>query len=105
MRRRVHADGLVSPGAVERVLGDRQQFDVRETHVSDVADEFVGKFAIAQIAIVGLAAPGAEVHFIDADGPIEWMARWCGAPSRNRRPNDRSVSYTMEALPGGGSWQ
>ena len=32
--RRVVADGLVAPGAVERVLGDRQELDVGEAHLA-----------------------------------------------------------------------
>ncbi len=46
--RRKHADRLVAPGAVERMLGDRQQFDMGEAHLPDVFDQFVGEFAIGQ---------------------------------------------------------
>ena len=40
VRWRKHADRLVTPGAVERVFGHRQQFDVRESHGLDVLGQY-----------------------------------------------------------------
>jgi hypothetical protein len=47
------AHGLVAPRAVEGVLADRQQFDVRIAHVARVVGERHGQVAIAE---PGLAA-------------------------------------------------
>src|SRR6201986_3466170 len=46
--RRVVADGLGSPRAVEGMLHDRQQLDVRVTEFLHVGNELLGKFAIAE---------------------------------------------------------
>ena len=56
--RRKHADGLVAPGAVERMLRDGQQFDMRESEVLDVRHELACEVAIGQVKPVILAAPG-----------------------------------------------
>ena len=69
--RREHTDGLVTPRPVERVFGHGQELDVRETHVTDVVDEFVGEFPVAEILVVALTPPGAEVHLVDAHRPVE----------------------------------
>ena len=42
-RRRKKTDRLVSPGAVERVLGNRQQLDMGEPHLLDVLCELDGR--------------------------------------------------------------
>ncbi|MCY1525358.1 hypothetical protein D9M68_603340 [compost metagenome] len=56
--RRIQADRLVAPRAIERVLGDGQQLDVREAQVAHVGHERVGQLAVVQpfLAVV-LAAP------------------------------------------------
>ena len=52
---------LVAPGTTERVLGHRQQLDVREAGLVEVLDEFVGQFAVGQPGL-----PRTEVHLVDA---------------------------------------
>ena len=47
-RRRVIIRHLVTPRAFERMLGDRQQLDVRETHLEHVRQQRLGKLEIAQ---------------------------------------------------------
>ena len=45
--RREQRDRLVSPGAVERVFGDRHHLDMGEPEIGDIGDELLGQFAIA----------------------------------------------------------
>ncbi len=75
--RREIAGGLVAPRAVERMLHDRQQLDMREAHVRHVLRELVGEVPVTQnlLGILGTAAPGAEVHLVDRPGRIERIAR------------------------------
>ena len=63
--RRVHAQWLVAPGTVKRVLGDGQQFQVREAHILRVGRQGLGQFLPAQPAAVIMPAPAAQVHFVD----------------------------------------
>ena len=64
---------LVSPGAVERMLHDGQQFDVGESQLVDVIGEAGRDLAIAERAVVlfGNAHPGAEVNFVDRHGRVQ----------------------------------
>jgi len=62
----IQARGLITPGAVEGIFGDRQQFEMGEAHLLDVGHQLLGQFAIGQIAIAFTAPPGAQMHFIDA---------------------------------------
>ena len=59
-RRRVVGRDLVAPRAAERVLGDRQELDVREAGLGDVVDQLPGELAVGQPH-----APRAEVHLVD----------------------------------------
>ena len=67
------AQRLISPRTVVGMLHDGQQFDVRVAEFLDVRNQLVGKFAIAEPAIVFLrhAPPGAEMHFVNADGLLQ----------------------------------
>ena len=66
--RRIESDRLVAPRAVKREFGNGQQFDMSETHLFDIGDEFVGKLGIAEPEVVfGVSAPGAKMDFVDAD--------------------------------------
>ena len=66
--RRVEAERLVAPGAVERKFGERQQFDVGKAHFFDVADEFVAELFVGEpVVVFRVAPPRAEVDFVDAD--------------------------------------
>ena len=42
------ARGLIAPGQVEGVLGDRQQFDVGEAHVLHIGCQPMGQFAVVE---------------------------------------------------------
>ena len=66
--RRVEAERLVAPGAVEREFGERQQFDVGKAHFFDVVDEFVAELFVGEpVVVFRVAPPRAEVDFVDAD--------------------------------------
>ena len=64
---------LVSPGAVEGMLHDGQQFDVGESQLVHVVGEAGRDLAIGERAVVffGDAHPGAEVHFVDRHGRVQ----------------------------------
>ena len=64
----IKTDGLVSPRAVERMLGHRQEFEVREPEVGDVGQQRVGQFVPGQERLRGVIvpAPRSRVHFVDA---------------------------------------
>ncbi|OPZ92587.1 MAG: hypothetical protein BWY73_00731 [candidate division TA06 bacterium ADurb.Bin417] len=61
------AGGLVAPGFIEGVLGDRQQFDVGEAEGTQVLDQARGQFPVVQEPAVGPPVPGAEVQFVNRD--------------------------------------
>jgi hypothetical protein len=67
--RRVIARHLVAPGPVERVLHDRQELDVRETHRQRVVGEERSDLAIVQEPVprLGRAPPRPQVHLVDRD--------------------------------------
>ena len=83
---RVVAGGLVAPGAVEGVLGDGQQPDVRVAHVRDVAHEAVSELVVGEVGAAGVllarglgavagqpvvvARPAAQVHLVDVEGAL-----------------------------------
>jgi hypothetical protein len=75
-RRREQAHGLIAPGAVEGVLAEGQELDVRETHVGDVVHQFLRRLPVGQhaVVLVGLAAPGPEMHLVDADRRLAAVA-------------------------------
>ncbi|MNH11885.1 hypothetical protein D3C79_714130 [compost metagenome] len=61
---------LVAPGAAERVLHDRQQFDMGEAQLLNVRHQALGQLAPVVIAphlarLVQLAAPRPRVQFVD----------------------------------------
>ena len=57
---------LVAPGALERMLHDRHQLDVREAQVAHVRAELLGELAPAEAA-----TPGRRVHLVHRDGALE----------------------------------
>ena len=69
-RGREQADGLVAPGGVERVLGDRQQLDMGEAHIHHIGDQLAGKIVVRKKAVAAVALPGAEMHLVDAHRPL-----------------------------------
>ena len=75
--RRIQGERLVAPGSIERVLVDRQQFDMGESHVLDVGREALGQFPIGQVAMVflGNALPGPEMHLVDGHRAVPVVDR------------------------------
>ncbi len=67
------AERLIAPGSVVRMLHDREQLDVRVAKLFDIRDQLVGKLAVTEPAIVllGEAAPGTEMDFVNGDGGLE----------------------------------
>ena len=79
--RREQADRLVAPGAAERMLGDRQELEMREAHIGRVGDEALGELVIAQHPVV-FVGTGARTR----DAP----RRSTSAP-RAPRPAGRAI--------------
>jgi hypothetical protein len=80
--RREQAGRLVSPRAVERVLGDREEFHVREAKVAQVGGQLLGKLTIGEpAAILRVPPPGAEMHLVDRH---RCRTRICTLGSRDR---------------------
>ncbi len=65
------AGGLVAPGAVERVLHDRQELDVGEAQRVDVVRQLGCDLAVAQGLPAAAAAPRAQVHLVDGDRRVQ----------------------------------
>ena len=65
--RREVAGGLVAPGFVERVFGDRQQFEVGVALVDGIGHQALGQFPPQVGLAVGMAHPGAGMQFVDID--------------------------------------
>ena len=94
--RREIAGGLVAPRFVERMLGDRHQLDVRVAHVGDVGHQLLGQLAIGVEAAVGMAAPRAGVHFVDAHRRVQPVAARAPRQPVARRPR-RSCDGAADA--------
>ncbi len=76
--RRVIVRHLITPRALEGMLGDRQQLDVRETHFEHVGQQRLGKLEIADEAVPLLhhSSPGAEMDLVNADrAPMPLLLR------------------------------
>src|SRR5260370_36383907 len=60
------ARGLISPGTIEGMLHDGEQFDVRESQLSHVVGKARRDLAIGERSVVlfGDAHPGAEVDLV-----------------------------------------
>src|SRR5580704_10292650 len=71
--RREIANRLIAPGAVEGMLHDGEQLDVRIAEIFDVGDELVAELAVREpaIAVLGDAAPGTEMNFVNGDRRFE----------------------------------
>ena len=69
---RIEPDGLISPGTAEGIFVDRHQFHMGKPHVADIGSQLLGQFPIGQrpVAVLGHAAPRAQMHFVDADRGI-----------------------------------
>ena len=84
---------LIAPRAVERVLHERQELDVREPAARHVRDQGLGQLCVAEEAARGLRHRGASCP----GGPRRWT--WAhrgpcagpGTPSSRRRPTRSQV--------------
>ena len=65
-RGRVEAGDLITPRRIKRVLGHRQEFDVREPHALDVKHERFGQLAVAPRFVRRFFPPGTDVDLINA---------------------------------------
>ncbi|MCY1425885.1 hypothetical protein D9M71_416910 [compost metagenome] len=63
--RRKVAGGLVAPGLVERVLGDRQQLDMGVALGHRVGNQPLGQLAPQVGPAIGMAHPRAGMHLVD----------------------------------------
>ncbi len=71
-RWRIEPGRLIAPTAIKRVFIDRHKLEMGEPHPFRVRDQLVGQLPIAEPKVViRMAAPGAEMHFIDTDWRIE----------------------------------
>ena len=80
--RREVAGRLVAPRAVERMLGDRHQLDVREALLAARSRRAARRFRDNVGSRLPLAAPRAEMHLVDRDRRVERVA---GAARRHPR--------------------
>ena len=55
--RRIKTDGLIAPRAVERMLGHRQEFEVREPEIGDIGQQRIGQFVPGQERLRGVIVP------------------------------------------------
>ena len=51
------ARGLVAPGGIQRVLGDRQQFDMGKACLFDVIDQTVRQFTVVKELAIFITLP------------------------------------------------
>ena len=89
--RREEAGDLISPRAVERMLEDRHQLDVREPEVAAVLADLLPELAIAEHLAV-IAAPRAEVELVDRD-------RGAMRDPRAPRPHPLAIGPLVPRLP------
>ena len=61
------AGGLIAPGSIEWVLGNRQQFNMGIAHTLHVWDELFGKLRVGHPAIpfLGNTHPGSKVDLVN----------------------------------------
>ncbi len=68
----IHAQWLIAPAAIKRMLVDRQQFDMGKAHLFNVRHQLFSQLFVAQPeVVVGVTTPGAQMHFIDGDGRVK----------------------------------
>ena len=63
--RREHADRLVAPRDIQRMLADRHQLQMGEAHPRGVWDETVGQLVIGEEPVALAALPGAEMDLVN----------------------------------------
>src|SRR5262249_19830477 len=67
------AHRLIAPATVEGMLGDREELDVGEVRMGQMADELVGQDAVAEKLAAITFLPGAQVYFVDRDRLVETL--------------------------------
>ena len=66
------AGRLVTPRAVERILAQRHELQVRVTHLVRVIDQLLGQLAIVEVAAaIFWPLPRGQVHFVNGDRLFE----------------------------------
>jgi len=81
--RREVAGRLVAPGFIQRMLGQRHELDMGVAHFTYIGHQMFGQLSVAVDAAIGVATPGANVHFVDIVGcmlPVQRFAPF--QPSR-----------------------
>src|SRR5204863_6432111 len=68
------ARGLVTPRAIKRMFGDRQELDVREALLHDIVGEPWRDIPIRRKARRILAPPRPDMQFVNRDGSVERVA-------------------------------
>ena len=99
-RRREQADRLVAPGGVERMLADRQQFEMREAEIDGIGDQRVGEFVIGEERAVLAAPPRAEMDLVDRHRLAPRLALARAVQIFLVGPPKSSVKATTEAVEG-----
>ena len=96
-RRREHAQRLVAPGRVQRMLTDRHQLQMRKAQVAGIRHQRIGQFAVVQPAPAIRLAPGAQVHFVHRQGRIQRVG--CGTRRLHRAPGWQPTHYAGRGRP------
>ncbi len=65
------ACALVAPRFIQRVFGNRHEFDVRVAHTLDVRHQIGCQFAVAVKSAIRMAFPGTGMHFVNIDGTMQ----------------------------------
>ena len=79
--RGVIAGHLIAPGAVERMLGQRQELDVGESKAPAVRNQQLPGLSVAEPGAVRIPAPRSQVHLVDGHrGRVRVVARAFGHP-------------------------
>ena len=88
--------GLIAPRFIQRMLGDGQQFDMREAEIGNVIDQRSRQFGPSVETAIRVATPGAGMQFINIHGGVQPVA-FCSrlkpflvAPGMPGRRNDHS---------------
>ena len=98
--------GLIAPGSVERMLADRQEFDMGESQVACIGGQFLRQLAVGQPTAVLCEIAGAttQMHFVDRyrcaqgiDARQEPVAAARSCPGRPR--SKRSAAATRRRMP------
>ena len=96
--RREQPGRLIAPGAVERMLRDRQQFDMGEAHVGGIGGKLLGEFAIGQPVL----APFSPCAATSRDAPRRSTSARSSALTSSRRGRRARQLVLIDHDRGGG---